>query len=389
MNQNIGNIGKQIHHRKLLKWSPHAIPGHKPPIDDTLRLFDKQVSLINYGTPQNKGNSWKNIKHDFKSVFNMKLKLDDKSRPLIHELNPPAKEWFLHDLLFIAGLGYYLKEVLIVLEELYPNSHLPSHLTCAVSHLRQQLESTIKMDNYYSSHTWLQPLLHHIPKLELELDIILKNCQSDEYLLSTSVQRIKKCPPPSLIMERYFLHILREYNSSYESEDLSIRLLNRQNLATTLALSMITISESQRLIESYLNDLGSYLISQEKCTDEMYFWELYYSLIKSTMPDEFDLKEATLLKIKQLQSSIKEMKNYSDTPHTKTPFVWHGSTMEFAKHFHTLLSNRQMSLNGYFDIEPFVKELHRVISVKKDKGSGYLSYNSLLTYFKQLNAELN
>lgn len=391
MHRHIRQITQEVLLRKRLNWSLEYIPKEVPPISEDLYLSEMLLILLNHNLDQvneRKGRCIV-IERIIKNIHNLKINLETEEWPCFSEISDRSKQWYIHDLLFLVGLCYYLNESIYLTKGYCRSSHLPSVHTCLLYQINDKADVLEIIKPYSTRHPWIISTLQLKSELSLKMDEAYHLSQKDNYMLRTSIRRLKKCPPVTLFMENYYIRVLYEFTSTIKAIRNDHHHLRRLHLAASLTLSMISFGEARLLIEDYIKILKKENSDKLQWEEEYCFWDLQKLIVDTSMPGQYDHKKFVLLQISQILSHIKMEKGISETiPPSSPELIWHGSTQEFAKQFHSFIANRRMSLEGYFDIEPLVKKLHQTISVKKDKGSGYLSYSSLLTYFKQLNADL-
>jgi hypothetical protein len=77
----------------------------------------------------------------------------------------------------------------------------------------------------------------------------------------------------------------------------------------------------------------------------------------------------------------------NDTNIKNPALTWTLSVKEFIQHFHPMIAKGTITQNGNNDMVPIVTSLHQLFEIPKARGYGNVSCQSLLTYFKNTNAE--
>nr|WP_321409409.1 hypothetical protein [uncultured Carboxylicivirga sp.] len=379
-------ITQEILIRKNLNWDESVIPQELPPIKDDLCLIELFGILFNHYFSQMNGDkcTCSKLKNHIDKIYQSKKVLNSAWIDL-SQVAQKSRQWYMHDILFFIGLCAHLQESLQLSMNFCDLSELPSEHGCSVYSSEISMDTLLKNQEYFNQFPFLKIALT-IPSRLFELSESIKtNNRKNRFILTDSVNRLIKMSSFSMAHERYYIHVLSKlqltkFNANNKASQ------DRQILSVTISLIMQSIEETREIIEMYLHSLHN-LYSQAEYLSEYLYWKLYYNYIKTfNLPDP-SFKKQVLIRIKFILNKIKECINQPSA--TSEPlFQWQGSPQEFVNHFYNLIADKKISLGGNYDIEPFARQLHKTISIKKDKGSGYLSCGSLLTYFKQLHADI-
>jgi len=378
-------ITQEILKRKNLAWDGSIIPQELPPVDDDLSMIEMFGILFNhYYTQIDENRSpFSVLKNHIDIAFHLKNILNDPW-PEIKKIHTRSMEWYLHDILFFISLCGHLQESLKFCIHNIDSNKLPSEHACSIYSSSLPVKAIIKKQDCINKFPYLKIALTKPSRIAISGETINRHIEEDSFLLKTSVNRILKSFTFSMVEENYYLHILSNHLSSINNGQ--ILPYNHQVLSTSLSLGMLNVSESKLIIEKYLQELHK-LETKIEWSSEHLYWKLFLTYIKTIMPSNLKSGNETYSLIKLIMNQIKQQTNHQQ-PFTEPVFKWHGSTSEFVKYFHNLIASKKLSIGGNYDMDPYVKKLHQTISIEKDKGVGYLSCGSLLTYFKQLNSEI-
>ncbi|MBS2099098.1 hypothetical protein [Carboxylicivirga linearis] len=378
-------ITQEILKRKNLAWDGSIIPQELPPVDDDLTMIEMFGVMLNHYFTQideNKSpfsviNNHLDIISHFKNILN-------DPWPEIEKIQTESTPWYIHDILFFISLCGHLQESLDFCNHHFDSLKLPSEHACSIYSSVLPIKAILHKQGYLNKFPYLKIALTKPSRISVAGETINQHIDKDSFLLKTSVNRLIRCSTFTMAEENYYLHILSNYLSPINNSN--IRPNNYQLLSTSLSLGMLNVSESKAIIEKYFLGLHN-LETQVAWSSEHLYWKLFLSYIKTIMPSNLKSGNETYSLIKLIMNQIKQHTNHC-SPYSEPVFNWHGSTSEFVKYFHNLIASKKLSIGGNYDMDPYVKKLHQTISIEKDKGAGYLSCGSLLTYFKQLNAEI-
>nr|WP_319398927.1 hypothetical protein [uncultured Carboxylicivirga sp.] len=385
MYSHIRNITREILHRKKMNWDKCICPTYHPPFEENFLLITMCDTMIDsfLNTMLEEDSHRKRIHRHIQFISQIK-ELLHAQWPELPYLNAHPKQWYIHDVLFFIKICHHLTETLCYCKNYINLKELPSeHFCCALS---STLPGYILED---------PTLIKQYPELNLTtvaasklINIcksIIDKTQGDPFLLTTSIKRLLKQGPTSLAHEQYCLNILNSHLITIDKYDCDI-INDHQLLSTSLALSYTNIEETFSIINTYIKHTIKQPDTTIKLQTECVFWKLFLAHITTIIPSHFRHKKDITNRIKSIINMLNNNENHI-SPQAPI-FEWHGSTGEFVRYFYDLISGRKLSSNKSYDMEPYVRQLHRTISIKKDKGQGYLSCNSLLTYFKQMNSEI-
>ena len=65
---------------------------------------------------------------------------------------------------------------------------------------------------------------------------------------------------------------------------------------------------------------------------------------------------------------------------------WDGTVREFVNFFHPLIVKKRLLLKGHNDMQPLVSMLSQIFAINKSRGKGLVASDSLISYFKKVNA---
>lgn len=381
----IRQITQEILKRKNLAWDGSIIPQELPPIEDDLTMIEMfGVMLNHYFTQIDENKSPLSVvKNHLNIILHLKNILNDPW-PEIEKIQTESRQWYLHDILFFISLCGHLQESLEFCMHHLDSLVLPSEHACSIYSSVLPIKVILHKQEYLNKFPYLKIALTKTSRISEAVEKINLHVEEDNFLLKASVNRLLRISTFSMAEENYYLHILSNYLLSINNG--KILTYNYQELSTTLSFGMLNVSESKAIIEKYLSGLHN-LETQVAWSSEYLYWKLFLTYIKSIMPSNLRSNNEIYSFIKLIMHQIKKYTNHR-TPHSEPVFNWHGSTSEFVKYFHNLVASKKLSVCGNYDMEPCVKKLHQTISIEKDKGVGYISCGSLLTYFKQLNAEI-
>jgi len=394
MLHNLHHITRNVLLHSEANWSTPELPKHFPDNKDTLAFIEGcyQQQFQWHEQMLNRQITATAVQDKLCHLLVFKQRLDEVPWPEPDHLTGLALQWYTHDLLVSLGLSYLLQTGVQLFKGFCDDKDLPSQSIISPATISPLLRRLPGFSEAHAEIHWIHRTLGHQAPLQTELTrlqhIMQKNYLPKVFIRATqmSIDHLTAHLPTALVQEQFYYHeLIKMTHHEIRSEDSLV--IWRKLLLLNLTLFNPDTEVAIQLHSDYRCMLEQELSTAQEWESESHYWQTHYLLYTETMPDTLQHKPTCLQWMDNLmQFCLKQLE--IQTSHRTLPFTridWGKSPKDFVNLFHSLISNKTITLNGNSDYGPFCEVLYRIFQIPKVRGNGYLSLPSLMTYFKNKN----
>nr|WP_321452409.1 hypothetical protein [uncultured Carboxylicivirga sp.] len=328
--------------------------------------------------------SWNQIYSNLQNLLLIKQRLDIIQWEALFGLEVSKRNLFRHDLLFYLMICCLLQQCCRWFKSFCTDKYIPSSIalmpqidTHAVQ-LQQILHSEI--NNYkWLQNTFQTPTSEYYEILN-QTDTVY-NLIEDQFPFSDLLMmciRLLSNYPIKQKEEIKLTNLLKKLNNhlySYQNSS------SYHSLRSSLAIMMMIIPPHLLLFNNYINRYQTLLKDKQSLIDEITFWEQITKKAKILRPKAITSFTILITKLKHMtKSDLTSNKDHS------LKVKYSGAPEDFVRILHQDVCRGMFSVNNAKDTTSIVRFFYSHIEIQKKNGTGPITFNTLLTYFKRANA---
>jgi hypothetical protein len=389
MLSNLIEIMAGIDFRRSLKWNQESLLGEMPDISTVLAILEEMHRLVCHYQSAFSGSKINPVTKgiDIPGLVQFRFSLGTTPWPDYNEVDERQLQFYLNDTLFYMGISYCCVKAVSFHNHLWHNSAIPSFYSLLP---RMSTLSQKRIVDQVSAivPAWLQRNVYCSQK-----DFYHQKLTA----IQQKINLVKDLYPFGYLLETY-LALCREHypvtqNDEKQQQSINVRLLQllssgsdgecnvlivRQMVMCLLKRDFENSDFAMQLSQCYVNWLKN---SEDRCnlSDEFSFWELHCNCVAENVRNNYKYMRV-LLKIM--------IEHEGGGLPVNEKIIWTSGGETFVRHFLEFIQKGAIMYKGHSDITPIVTQLNKFIAVEKGKGAGFLTFSSLMSYFKKVNAEV-
>jgi hypothetical protein len=388
MQTTVHELLTSIQYHYLNQWEIQHLPGHTPDLCHAASIIHTLESqLRNTFSPTN--HTIAGIEFNSMTLcqfLTFRQECIITHWPASTATDPHSVAWYNYDKLLMIGINYLYMKLILYYNDPRNNIKCPSLISLAAPEANPIINSTNKGIIHPKEFCWLnkmQKMICTLPwRVEKErLEQAMKVHPITDHKTSMIIQLasyLLQLFPQTRLEEQVLTNLLALINNNIVKDHDATQLteLHRELVLELVHPPLPYRKWMAHLISQYTTTCQSVFNSQQ-LQEELLLWRHQ----STNHPQSWVLK-LTLSQLENLYQSLNE----ATAPH-KPLLTWNTGVHEFIRCFHPLILKGKIQNNGNSDLVPIVTKLHQVFNIPKTRGIGLVSCPSLLTYFKNANAD--